>query len=116
MSVKRPLDFRFPELEQSYDADGSHINTATSSWQTALDISNKRGSMYLRWSDFSDANNDRKIRVTIDGVAYPIENRHQAGALTYWIIFDFNKSVKIEHWCDAPNISLIDYLYYEYRP
>ena len=117
MGIKRPLDFRFPELEHSYTQGGIHDVTANNVWQTVIDFSNKRGTMYLRHTVFYSHDEYVGLRVTIDGVAYPIQtNSKSLGKNTSWIL-DFNESVKIEHNHMGTNpFSRVEYAYYEYKP
>lgn len=115
MGIKRPVDFRFPEREASFTQGGVHEHEVRS-YQTGIDISNKRGTMYLRISNGGAGNAYNYLRVTIDGVAYPIQIIHKYTGLDAWWIFDFNESVLAEHYISAYMFSRIEYAYYEYRP
>jgi len=113
--IRRPLDFRFPEREQSYTQGGTH-ETVNRTWTTGCNITDKRGTMYLRFTAQYGCNAHSMLRVTIDGVAYSITAIQKYMGLDAWWIFDFNESVLIEHYITAYVYSRIEYGYYEYRP
>lgn len=57
------------------------------------------------------------LRVTLDGVEYPIQDGSKGLGLHASWIFDFNKSVKVEHKSALyASRSRVEYAYYEYRP
>lgn len=115
MGIKRPVDFRFPERVASYTQGGGHYNTVGEVWQVAFEFTNKRGTMYVRQYNYVNPNWFTKIRITIDGVAYPIYGDSKSG-LGQWWIFDFNESVKVEHYHVGIAYSRVEWAYSEYRP
>lgn len=117
MGVKRPLDFRFPELEHSYTQGGFHECSVPDVWQEVMSFTNKRGTMYVRSQRYGGGNWFSHFRITLDGVEYPIQYKQKAGGENPFWIFDFNESIKIEHKSDtyAPYLR-VEYAYCEYRP
>jgi len=115
MGIKRPLDFRFPELEHSHTQGGSHLNALSNTWETVVDVTNKRGTMQVRFIVRVPSNYFSYMRITLDGVTYPIDVGRKATFEASWI-FDFNESIKIEHKSTAATVNRVEYTYCEYRP
>lgn len=116
MGIRRAIDFRFPEREQSFTQGGSHLSVADDTWQTVVDISGRRGTMYVRHTELFGANYFVHIRVTIDGVANVIRDGAKASGLDAWWIFDFNESVKVEHKGIVATVSFVEFAYHHYIP
>lgn len=116
MGIKRGIDFRLPDWEYSYRYSGDHTNTVAGVWQTALDLTaSKRGTMYLRHVVIGGANYFVYLRVTIDGVADVIRDGSKGYGMAAEWIFDFNKSVKIEHHhANVTARSRVEWAYFNY--
>jgi len=115
MGVKTPLHYRAPTYEHGYDQGGRHKNDQNGVWQTVMDISNVRGTMFIRLNSVA-GNAWVEMRVTIDGVAYPIYHKSKGSGNDPWWIFDFNDSVKIEDYTQTANNLDIEYGYNHWRP
>jgi len=115
MGVRQPVKHRAPIFEHGFHQGGTHWNNQSSIWQTVTELSDKRGTMFIRFSSYA-GNAYVELRVTIDGVAFPINCRGKAAGIDPIWIFDFNKSVKIEDWNQTANQCKTEYGYNTWRP